>query len=68
MNNKNTITTTSGTYTVKQYKKIENEIKKAFWDLWENKITIEEHKKILKNSGLNYGEIKSIQYQASIEK
>ena len=62
------ITTPSGKYTLEQYEEIENKVKKAYKDFWNKKITMEEHRKIIEKSGLSYGEIKSIQYQASIEK
>lgn len=61
------ITTQSGTYTIETYKKIENTIKQAYKDLWNNKITIQEHKRILEQSGLSHAEIQSLQYQASLE-
>ena len=61
------ITTISGTYTLEEYKQIENKVKQAYKDFWNKKITITEHKKILEESGLSYAEIKSIQYQASLE-
>lgn len=61
------VTTQSGTYTIESYKKIENIIKQAYKDLWNNKITIQEHKKILKKTGFSEGEIRSLQYQASLE-
>lgn len=62
------IATPSGEYTIEAYKKIENKIKQAYKDFWNNKITMQEHEKIIKKSRLSYGEIKSIQYQASLEK
>lgn len=61
------ITTISGTYTLEEYKQIENNVKQAYKDFWDNKITIEEHRKILEESGLSYAEIKGLQYQASLE-
>ena len=61
------ITTQSGTYTIESYKKIENTIKQAYKDLWNNKITIQEHKKLLEKTGFSEGEIRSLQYQASLE-
>lgn len=61
------ITTTSGTYTIEEYEKIHKTLEQAFIDFWHGRITIEEHKKILKDSGFTDAEIRGAQYSASFK-
>lgn len=61
------ITTASGTYTKEELEKRENEIKELFFSYWNGTITGSELDKMLKEKKLSYGELKSIQYEASLE-
>lgn len=61
------VTTASGTYTIDQYKRIENRVKKAFKDYWNGDITVWQLEEIKQRSKLSGGELKSIQYIASME-
>lgn len=61
------IVTTSGTYTKEELEKRDNEIKHLFFAFWSGTITASEVDKMLKEKNISYGELKSLQYEASLE-
>ncbi len=61
------VTTMSGTYDIEKYDKICDELKQAYKDAWNGKISYTELEDKKKNSGLSNGELSSIQYIASRE-
>lgn len=61
------VTTMSGTYDIEEYHKICDELKQAYKDAWNGKISYTELEDKKKSSGLSNGELSSIQYIASRE-
>ena len=61
------VTTMSGTYDTEEYHKICDELKQAYKDAWNGKISYTELEDKKKSSGLSNGELSSIQYIASRE-
>lgn len=61
------ITTPSGTYTLEELMRIERNLRNNFKMFWNGMISVWELEQAKKDSGLSYGEIKSIQYDASME-
>lgn len=61
------VTTMSGTYNTEEYNKICDELKQAYKDAWNGKISYTELEDKKKSSGLSNGELSSIQYIASRE-
>lgn len=61
------ITTTSGEYDTEEYEKTRSNVKQAFKDFWNNKISGSDLENIKKQSKLSQGELDSIQYDVSRE-
>ena len=61
------ITTTSGEYDTEEYEKKRSNVKQAFKDFWNNKISGKDLEDIKRQSKLSQGELDSIQYDASRE-
>lgn len=61
------VITMSGTYDTEKYDKICDELKQAYKDAWNGKISYTELEDKKKSSGLSNGELSSIQYIASRE-